>query len=456
MQICELVHAQREFFNSGATLDLRHRINSLEILKDAILRHESDIYTALSADLGKSDFESFMCEIGMILSELGYIKKRLRKWVRPKKYKTPLSQFYSRSFSVRDPFGIVLIMSPWNYPLLLCIEPLLAAIAAGNCAILKPSAYSPATSSVIKLLIEECFEPEFVAVVEGGREENTLLLEEKFDYIFFTGSAAVGKLVMEKASKNLTPVTLELGGKSPCIVDENADLRMSARRIVFGKYLNLGQTCISPDYLLVDAKIKDKLIPLILNEIKRQFGEDPLQNPDYGKIINQKHFARICSLIDSDKVIFGGENDPSTQKIAPTVMDNVTAEDAVMQEEIFGPVLPILTYDTLDDAIEFVRSRPKPLSLYLFTESRDVEKKVLDLVSFGGGCINDTIIHLATSDMPFGGVGGSGMGSYHGKHGFDTFSHEKSIVRKSTALDMAMRYQPYTDKHKKAIRKLMK
>ena len=353
-------------------------------------------------------------------------------------------------------FGVVLIMSPWNYPFMLCMEPLAGAIAAGNCCILKPSAYAPATSAVIRELIEAVFPPEYVAVVEGGRAENTALLEQRFDYIFFTGGVTVGKLVMEKASRHLTPVTLELGGKSPCIVEESANLKIAARRLAFGKYLNAGQTCVAPDYLLVQDSVKEPFLALLKQEIRNMYGEKPLENPDYPKIINEKHYRRILGLLEGETVLTGGEANETTLQIAPVILDGVKAEAPVMQEEIFGPVLPVLTFSSVDEAERFVREREKPLACYIFTTRKDVEKRLLQNLSFGGGCVNDTIIHLATSRMGFGGVGSSGMGSYHGKWSFETFSHEKSIVKKYNWIDLPIRYQPYTKGKEKLLKFFLK
>ena len=347
-------------------------------------------------------------------------------------------------------------MSPWNYPFLLTVGPLIDALAAGNTAVVKPSAYSPETSAVIKSLLEECFSRELVAVVTGGRLENEGLLAEKFDLIFFTGSGAVGREVLRRAAKHLTPVVLELGGKSPCIVEKSADIALAARRIVFGKFLNCGQTCVAPDYILCDATVKDKLLAAIKAEIKAQFGEAPLASPDYGKIINDKHFERLLGLIDREKVVYGGEYSRETLQIAPTVLDGVSFEDAVMGEEIFGPVLPVLTYGALDEALDTVISHDKPLALYLFTENKKIIHTVTTRVPFGGGCINDVIIHLATTEMGFGGVGESGMGAYHGRVGFDTFSHTKSIVKKSTHIDLPMRYRPYGKGKFRMIRRFLK
>ena len=451
-----IVDGQRNFFLTGNTLDVKFRIQSLQKLKASILKYESEIHAAIQKDLGKSEFESYMCETGLTLSEITYMLKHIRSFAKEKRVRTPLAQFHSRSYRKPSPHGVVLIMSPWNYPFLLTIEPLVDAIAAGNTAVIKPSAYSPHTSAVIYRMISECFAPEYVSVITGGRAENTCLLGEKFDYIFFTGSQTVGKEVMRHAAAHLTPVTLELGGKSPCIVEESANIKLAARRIVFGKYLNCGQTCVAPDYIYCDRKIKDQLLAEIKRQIKRQFRSEPLTNKNYGKIINEKHFDRITKLIDSSKVVFGGKCDRTTLKIEPTVMDHVTFDDAVMQEEIFGPILPILTYDSLDQAIHKINSMPHPLALYVFTSDKTAARKVTARCGFGGGCINDTIIHLATSEMGFGGFGESGMGSYHGKDGFRTFSHYKSIVDKKTWLDLPMRYQPYRKVNEKLIHLFLK
>ena len=347
-------------------------------------------------------------------------------------------------------------MSPWNYPVLLTLDPLIDAIAAGNTAVVKPSAYAPCTFDVMKTMIEECFPAHYVAVVDGGRAENQALLQQRFDMIFFTGGKTVGREVLRHAAEYLTPVTLELGGKSPCIVDSTAKIRLAAKRIVFGKYLNCGQTCVAPDYILCDKRIRDELITAILAEIEKQFGKEPLKNPNYGKIINEKHFERILGLINGEKLVYGGQSEPESLRIAPTVLNNITWDDAVMGEEIFGPLLPILTFDTLNEALDTVESHPHPLALYFFSEDKAAQKKVLDTCRFGGGCINDTIIHLATSDMPFGGVGESGMGSYHGRVGFETFSHYRSIVDKKTWMDLPIRYQKYTGLKEKMMRMFLK
>lgn len=445
-QISRLLDRQRAYYKSGETIPVAFRIRQLKKLYEAVKKYETEINDALQADLGKSHYEGFMCESGLVLTEITYMIRHVKRLARRKTVHTPLAQFPSHSFRQPVPYGNVLIMSPWNYPFLLTMEPLADAIAAGNTAIVKPSAYSPATSAVVEKLIRECFDPEYVAVVTGGREENAALLKQKFNFIFFTGSQAVGREVLRNAAENLIPAVLELGGKSPCIVDASADIRLAARRIVFGKYLNCGQTCVAPDYVLCERSVKDAFIAEVKKEIAKQFGQQPLDNENYGKIINEKHFNRLCGLIDKDKVVVGGEVDAAKCRIAPTVMDCVTEEDAIMGEEIFGPIMPVLTFDDFDAVVDGLKDKDEPLALYLFTSNKKHIARVTKELSHGGGCINDVIIHLATSEMGFGGVGKSGMGSYHGKAGFDAFSHEKSIVDKKTWLDLPMRYQPYTRK----------
>ena len=450
-EIKQIVNLQRDFFYSGATLDINFRRNALKKLKTCIIKYKNEISAAIRNDLGKSDFESYMCETGLVLSEISYMLKHIQSFAKEKRVHTPLAQFHSRSYKKPSPYGVVLIMSPWNYPFLLTLEPLVDAIAAGNTSILKPSAYSPYTGQMIQKIITECFENNYVTVIAGGRAENTCLLNQHFDYIFFTGSQSVGKEVMKQAAAGLTPVTLELGGKSPCIVEKSANIKLTAKRIVFGKFLNCGQTCVAPDYIYCDELIKEALLSEIEKQIQLQFGTFPLKNKDYGKIINDKHFNRICGLMDDKKIVYGGKTDKATLKIEPTVMDHITFEDALMKEEIFGPLLPVLTYHSIDEAIHKINSMSHPLAVYIFTSSKIIARKVTSRCGFGGGCINDTIIHLATSEMGFGGFGESGMGSYHGKDGFNTFSHIKSIVDKKNWLDLPMRYQPYKKRYKKLI-----
>ena len=385
------------------------------------------------------------------LDELRYVTKMTPRWARDKRVPTPLSQFKSVSFRHPEPYGVVLVMAPWNYPFMLAMEPVVGAIAAGNCVVMKPSAYSPATSAVMAKLVAETFDSRFFTVVEGGRAENQALLDQKFDYIFFTGGTTVAREVMAKAAKHLTPVSLELGGKSPCIVDETANIKVAAKRLAFGKFLNAGQTCVAPDYLLVHREVKNTLVAYMRRYLQLFYGKKPLENPDYPKIINEKHFLRLTGLMENQHILVGGD-DNGTDKIAPTLLDAVSPDAPVMQEEIFGPILPILTYATLEEAIRFVKAREKPLALYLFTTDRTTEKRVLQEVSFGGGCVNDTVVHLATPYMAFGGVGKSGMGSYHGKKSFDTFSHYKSILKNSSFLDMPVRYPPATARKEQLLR----
>lgn len=452
MSIQETVERCRAYFSSGATIPVEARIEALRALERSIVAHEDDINAALYKDLGKSAAESYMCEVGLTLAELRYQLRHVRRWARRHRKPTGLANFHATGFTVAEPYGVALIMSPWNYPFMLTMEPLAGAIAAGNTCVLKPSAYSPATSAVIRQVVAEALPAEYVAVVEGGRAENAELLDQTFDYIFFTGGVTVGKLVMSKASEHLTPVTLELGGKSPCIIAADANLRVAAARVVFGKYLNCGQTCVAPDYVLVDERVHDAFLTEVIKQIGQMLGERPLENPAWGKIINKKHFDRLSGLIDPAKVVWGGGSDAQTLQIEPTVMDGVTAEDAVMGEEIFGPIMPLITYKTIEEAEAFIKARPKPLALYLFTQSKALEDRFLRHVPFGGGCVNDTVLHLATSAMGFGGVGASGMGSYHGIYSFRTFSHEKSVLKKYNWIDMPLRYQPYAAWKDKVIR----
>lgn len=455
-EIATILAKQHAFFASGRTIPVSFRQEQLRKLKRSMLAHEKDLNEALQKDLGKSRMESYMCEVGLTLSELTWMQRHLGSLSTEKRVPTPLAQFAARSFRSPSPYGTVLIMSPWNYPVLLTLEPLIDAIAAGNTAIVKPSAYAPYTCEVMKQIIEECYPQSYVAVVTGGRAENQALLQQRFDMIFFTGGKTVGREVLRHAAEYLTPVTLELGGKSPCIVDSSAKIKLAARRIVFGKYLNCGQTCVAPDYVLCDKTIRDELVLAIQAEIRRQFGAAPLENPNYGKIVNRKHFERLLGLIDERKLVCGGQNNPDTLRIAPTVLTDVTWEDAIMGEEIFGPILPVLTFDTLEEAIQMVEARPHPLALYFFSENKTAQSQVLNCCRFGGGCINDTIIHLATSAMPFGGVGESGMGGYHGKAGFETFSHYRSIVDKKTWMDLPIRYQNYTALKEKMLHMFLK
>ncbi len=451
----EIIDGQRALFAMGATLDVKTRRKKLCELRESVRRHEADIAAALHADLGKGADESYMCETGLVLSEITHMIKHIKKYAKPKRCKTPLAQYVSKSYLQPSPYGCVLIMSPWNYPFLLSMDPLVEAVAAGNTVLLKTSRYSPATAAVIETIVGEVFSQDYVAAVSGGRDVNAFLIDSKFDYIFFTGGKTVGKLVYEKAAANMTPVTLELGGKSPCIVDKTANIKLAARRIVFGKLINAGQTCVAPDYIWCEKSVKDELIKAIVDEIERQY-PNALRDDSYCKIITDKHYERVMGLISPDKTVYGGEGDPVTRKILPTVLDNVDFGDAVMGEEIFGPILPVMTYDSLDEVIEKVNSMPSPLALYFFSSDKRSIERVMSVARFGGGCVNDVVIHLATTNMGFGGFGASGIGSYHGKRGFDTFTHYKSIVDKKTFIDLPFRYRPYTEFKTGLIKKFLK
>ena len=450
-----MIDKQRLFYETGKTKDMNFRMNNLRLLSSAIKKNERNIMEALKSDLNKSHFEAYATEIGIVLEEINFMLKNMKRLLKTKRVRTPLTQFPSVSKIYQEPYGNVLIMAPWNYPFQLSIAPLVGAIACGNCAVIKPSDYSSATSSIIKTIIEETFDESYIAVVEGGREANQNLLDNKFDLIFFTGSIPVGKIVMEKAAKNLTPVVLELGGKSPCIVDKTADIKMSAKRIAWGKGLNAGQTCVAPDYLLVHKDVKEEFINELKKNSKLFYGDRPETNSEFPKIINKKHFDRLNGLIKTGNVIYGGKANEDSNQIGFTLMDHVKWDDQIMQEEIFGPLLPIIAYEDLDEVVRLINNRPKPLALYIFTKSKSVENKIINDVSYGGGCINDTVVHLATSYMGFGGVGDSGMGSYHGKASIDTFSHSKSIMKKSNLIDIPVRYAPY-GKKLKLLKKIMK
>lgn len=456
MEVESLVKKQRRYFLSGATLSYDARMDALRRIRWALDKYESQLKRALYEDLHKSPSESYMAEIAMTKAELNYCIRHLGNWMRREHVKTGLANFHAKSFTVAEPYGVALVMAPWNYPVLLCLEPLINAIAAGNCVVLKPSDYAPHVSAVITSMMAACFSPEYVAVVEGGRAENAKLLDQRFDYIFFTGSVAVGKLVLEKAARYVTPVTLELGGKSPCIVDRTANIPVAARRIVFGKILNSGQTCVAPDYLIVHPDVKYRLFEAMEDGLIRMLGEQPLDAPEYPRMVNKKHYLRVMNLLKGEFAVVGGYGNPETLQIAPTILDHVALDSPVMQEEIFGPVLPTLTFETKEELLDILRHFEKPLACYLFTRDRKMEDWVLRHVPFGGGCINDTIVHLATSGMGFGGVGASGMGSYHGKVGFETFSHRKSIVKKYNWLDLPMRYHPYAKWKDDVIRRVLR
>ncbi|QLE47204.1 aldehyde dehydrogenase [Nostoc sp. C057] len=444
-KIGDIIQNQREFFETGKTKDVTFRIEQLKNLKQAIIEHEQAIVEALKADLHKPELEIYITEIGVI-KEIDYAIKHINTWTKPKK--TAVSfDFFSYSAKIYpEPLGVVLIIGPWNYPFQLIISPLVGAIAAGNCAIIKPSEIASHTSSVVAKIIAKHFDPAYIAVVEGDVEASQKLLAEKFDHIFFTGGTAIGKIIMAAAAKYLTPVTLELGGKSPCIVDTDINLEHTVRRITWGKFINAGQTCIAPDYLLVNKKIKKDLIDGLKKCLREFYGDNPISSLDYARIISQKHFDRLVNFLKDGEVIIGGENQSSERYIAPTVIDNVSSEDSVMQEEIFGPILPIIEYTDVAEAIALINSKPKPLALYLFSQNKNLQKRVLQETSSGGVCINDTVMQVGVSSLPFGGVGDSGIGNYHGKASFDTFSHNKSVLQNSFWLDLKWRYAPYEGK----------
>ena len=465
MDIKEVVNNQREFYNKHILDDINVRIKKLKQLKKIIIENEKEINDALEADLGKSNFESYMTEVGLVLSEISYMIKHLKKFNKKKYVYTPLSQFPAISFKKPVSYGVVLIIAPWNYPFLLSIQPLVGAIASGNCVILKPSEYSVNTSNIIEKLIKKIFKEEFVTVIQGEKEVSQELLEQKFDYIFYTGSTRVGKIVMKEAANNLTPVTLELGGKSPVIVDDTSSYKLAAKRIIFGKILNAGQTCVAPDYILVDRKIKKDFVNYLKTNIKAFLGENILENSNYPKIINKKQYDRLESLIrlNENNITFGGNSNLSKLKIEPTLIELGSIKEIdkiknnnIMEDEIFGPILPIIEYNNIDEAIEYIKNKPRPLALYLFTKSKNNEKKILTNIRFGGGCINDTIIHLANEKLGFGGIGASGMGQYHGKKSLETFSHYVSVIKKSNLIDLPIRYHSYTKLKESLLRIFLK
>lgn len=431
-------------------------MQALDRLYMGIRKYTPLLYAALEEDLGKSAAESYVSEIGFVLSEITHTKQNLAKWMKPNRVKPSLTQFGSKCYEIHEPLGVTLIMAPWNYPILLNLSPLIGAISSGNCCILKPSNRAPATSSAIAKLIGEVFPPKYITVVEGGRDENTQLLDQRFDYIFFTGGTTVGRIVLEKAAVHLTPVTLELGGKSPCIIDETADIKKAAKRVAFGKTLNTGQTCVAPDYILVHWSVKEEFVKELSRQITKMVGKNATVNKNYPKIISDFHFNRLMGLMEGENILYGGIGNKETQKIHPTLLGDITGESPVMQEEIFGPILPIITYNKLDWAKAFILEREKPLALYLFTTNPVVEREVLRDISFGGGCVNDTVIHMVTSNMAFGGVGNSGMGRYHGFDSFDTFSHRKSVLKQSSWFDLPMKYPPYTKGKLAIIKKILK
>lgn len=454
MNVQNIVKNQKKFLEELKRKDVQYRIEKLKALKNVIKENEDEIAKALYKDLNKDKVESYMVEIGMVLSELSYIIKNTKKWAKPKRVITPLSQFLASSFIVSEPYGVVLVMSPWNYPFLLTMQPVIGALAAGNTCIIKPSRFSINTSKIIKKLIEKVYDEKYVSVV-WGEDVSEELLKQDVDYICYTGSPKVGKIVMKAAVEKLIPVTLELGGKSPCIVEKTADIKLAARRIAFGRILNSGQTCIAPDYILVEKEIKEQFIEELKKNIIKMVGETPLENKEYPKLIGEKQFNKVKEMLVEKEIIYGGKYDEKTLKIEPTIL-KCTYKSKAMEEEIFGPLFPIIEFTKIDEVIKYITSNPKPLALYLFTNNKKLQKRILREVSFGGGCINDTIMHIASHNMPFGGVGNSGMGSYHGKYSFDTFTHYKSIIKRSNLIDMPMRYHPYKDSNYKLIKWFLK
>lgn len=452
-KITEIVSKQKEYFLTGATRPYQARLANLKKLEKSVKTHEAELLDALKQDLNKSDYESYLTEIGIALEEIRYHKKHLKKWMKKKKISSSLSHFPSKGYSMPEPYGVVLIASPWNYPLNMCFQALLGAISAGNCAVIKPSAYAAATSKAIVRLISDTFDPEYVTVVEGGRAENQELFKQKFDYIFFTGSVSVGKTVMKEASENLVPVTLELGGKSPVIIDETADLKHTAKRVAFGKILNAGQTCIAPDYVLIKDSVRDDFIKEFSKAVEEFFKEEDISTMPV--IINEKHFNRLSNLLTQGTLKVGGKTDPERRFIEPTLLTDVSPESELMTDEIFGPILPVLTYSTLDECIGFILSRPKPLALYLFTKDKNTINRVMGSCSFGGGCVNDVIVHVSSATMPFGGVGNSGMGSYHGRQSFETFTHRRSVLVNKSRFEMFLRYHPYKPVKYKILRRYL-
>ncbi|MBK0006561.1 MULTISPECIES: aldehyde dehydrogenase [Priestia] len=450
-----MVSTQKQYFYAQQTKSINSRIQALNKLRDAVKQNEQRIMDALKQDLNKSEVEAYTSEIGILLEEIRFTLKHLAKWMKPKKVKTALTHVGSKGKIVPEPYGVALIIAPWNYPFQLALSPLVGAIAAGNTAIIKPSELTPSVSRVIQELLAEAFDPAFVTVIEGAVETTSLLLKQPLDYIFFTGSVNVGKIIMQEAGKQLIPVTLELGGKSPCIVHEDANLDLAAKRIMFGKGMNAGQTCVAPDYLLVHKKVKAQLVEKLREAIYQFYGSNPLESDRYGRIVSERHFTRLVEFLKDGNATVGGGYNKSTLTIEPTVLSEVSWTSDVMQEEIFGPILPMIEYETLDEVIHKVQEKAKPLALYLFTESEDVQNVITERLSFGGGCINDTLMHIATPYLPFGGVGESGTGQYHGKDSFQTFSHFKSMLAQTTKFDFSFRY-PSEKQNLKMIKKLLK
>lgn len=457
--IKQIVQAQRDFYMTGQTKDVAFREKQLKNLLNALAQHEADILQALKADLSKPPLEAYSAEVSVLRTEIRYTLRHLKRWAAARHMPAHLTQFPASAWIYPEPYGVALIIAPWNYPLLLIFAPLVSAIAAGNCAVLKPSELAPNTAALVTNMVKECFDPRHVTSIEGGPEVAQALLAEQFDYIFYTGSSEIGKQVMHAAAEHLTPVTLELGGKSPCVVDGEVDIESAARRILWGKFSNAGQICIAPDYILADRRIKPALLEAMRRYLRQFYGDDPRLSPDYARIIDQKHYQRLCELLphsaDEGTIVAGGQTDDAERYIAPTIIDNVPPAGPLMQQELFGPLLPVLEYQRLDEAIAFINARPKPLALYFFSSNRTHQNRILAETSFGGGCINDTLLQLAAPYIPFGGVGESGMGQYRGKAGFDTFSHQKAFIKKGSWFETWIRYAPYKE-NLKWLRRLYK
>lgn len=451
----EAFRAQRQYFESGRTRNITFRRKQLQLLRQTIVRREDDIMEALRMDLGKSPFESYASEIGLALAELRYVEHHLARWARSQRVSVPLTHFPATARVYSEPYGVTLVMAPWNYPFQLVIEPLISAIAAGNCVTVKPSEYAVHTAAVLKKLVEEVFDPAYIRVVNGGMETSEALLQQPFDFIFFTGSTAVGKIVMRAAAERLTPVVLELGGKSPCVVDQTADIPLAARRIIWGKTLNAGQTCVAPDYILVQENVQEVLLEEMKKAIRSFYGEQPLKCETYPKILRECHLKRLCGWMDGCNILFGGRVDHVIQKLEPTLLGDVTWESPVMQEEIFGPLLPILTFRHMEEVIRAIQERPHPLALYVFSRDRQTVCRLTETLTYGGACINDTLMHMTLPQLPFGGAGQSGMGAYHGKAGFEAFSRTKSVLKRGLHPDVPLRYPPYEGKLKR-LKKLLK
>ena len=453
--ISQRLEQQRAFFDTNRTIDIKFRKEALKKLRNAIKINEKKIIDALYNDLRKHEFEAYTNEISIVVNEISYHLKNLRCWSKNKRVRTNLANVFASNHISSDPHGVVLIMSPWNYPFQLLLNPLVGAISAGNCAILKPAEFAVHTSAVIADIISEIFPPEYISLFKGGKDVNQALLKEKFDYIFFTGSPVLGKIVMQAASEHLTPVTLELGGKNPCIVNDCANIEVSAKRIAWGKFLNNGQTCISPDYLLVHESVKNELITQLQKHIKAFYGSNPADSQSYGRIINKHHFDRLVKLINSSSVVFGGGYNADDLYIEPTILDKVSLSDAIMQEEIFGPLLPILEYKSVDEAMQIINSNQSPLAFYIFADKKSFINNIINKIKAGGICINDTVMNFVNHRLPFGGSGNSGMGQYHGKYSFDTFSRKRAILKQPTIIDIPLRYPPFSKWQLKFIKKIL-